>query len=69
MYEVKSDKVDLYAAKRDGYESPTIHAAPRKELTVRSKKAKAGDRVSKGDGSVVLVCLLVRCLGISSRAN
>lgn len=54
MYEVKSDKVDLYAAKRDGYESPVIHAVPRKELTVRSKKAKAGERVNKGDGSVVL---------------
>lgn len=64
MYEVKSDKVDLYAAKRDGYESPVIHAVPRKELTVRSKKAKAGERVNKGDGSVVLVrvlfCALVR---------
>lgn len=37
--------------------TPTTSAsAPKKELSVRSKKTKAGERISKGDGSVVLVC-------------
>lgn len=58
MYEVKADKVE-YPAKRDGFEPAANHTAPRKELTVRSKKAKAADRVSKGDGSVVLVRLSI----------
>lgn len=36
--------------------TPTTSAsAPKKELSVRSKKTKAGERISKGDGSVVLV--------------
>jgi len=52
MYEVKSDKLDIMPIKRDGLDN---RPAPRKELSVRSKKPKAGDRVSKGDGSVVLV--------------
>jgi nuclear pore complex protein Nup133 len=30
-------------------------AQPRRELSLRSKKAKAGERVNKGDGSIVLV--------------
>ncbi|KAJ9142229.1 hypothetical protein NKR19_g7308 [Coniochaeta hoffmannii] len=51
MYEVKSDKLDIMPIKRDGLDN---RPAPRKELSVRSKKPKAGDRVSKGDGSVVL---------------
>ncbi|KJR81017.1 nuclear pore complex protein Nup133 [Sporothrix schenckii 1099-18] len=35
--------------------TPTTSAsAPKKELSVRSKKTKAGERISKGDGSVVL---------------
>ncbi|KAI0134458.1 Non-repetitive/WGA-negative nucleoporin C-terminal-domain-containing protein [Xylariales sp. AK1849] len=49
-YEVKSARpsIDL---KQDGVEaSPSV----RKDLSVRSKKAKTGDRTSKGDGSVVL---------------
>ncbi|KAL1903283.1 hypothetical protein Sste5346_000568 [Sporothrix stenoceras] len=32
----------------------TSASAPKKELSVRSKKTKAGERISKGDGSVVL---------------
>ncbi|CAK7205072.1 hypothetical protein SEUCBS139899_007837 [Sporothrix eucalyptigena] len=32
----------------------TVASAPKKELSVRSKKTKAGERISKGDGSVVL---------------
>jgi nuclear pore complex protein Nup133 len=52
-YEVKSDKLDMLPVKRDGLDNRT---PARKELSVRSKKPKAGERVSKGDGSVVLVC-------------
>jgi nuclear pore complex protein Nup133 len=51
-YEVKPDKLDMLPLKRDG---PDRSIAARKELSVRSKKPKAGERVSKGDGSVVLV--------------
>ncbi|GAB1316269.1 Non-repetitive/WGA-negative nucleoporin C-terminal-domain-containing protein [Madurella fahalii] len=51
MYEVKPEKIDLLGPKRDGIENL---AAPRKELSVRSKKQKLGERTSKGDGSIVL---------------
>lgn len=51
MYEVKSDKLDILGMKRDGVDN---RPPARKELSVRSKKPKAGERVSKGDGSVVL---------------
>jgi len=54
MYEVKADKMAMLAVKRDGIENAT-GPTPRKELSVRSKKPKAGERISKGDGSVVLV--------------
>jgi len=54
MYEVKPDKIDIHAAKRDGIEN-AVAGAPRKELSVRSKKPKPGERTSKGDGSIVLV--------------
>ncbi|KAK4100013.1 hypothetical protein N658DRAFT_525021 [Parathielavia hyrcaniae] len=50
-YEVKPDKIDLNTARRDGIENA---GAPRKELSVRSKKPKPGERTTKGDGSVVL---------------
>ncbi|KAJ4302556.1 hypothetical protein N0V88_002706 [Collariella sp. IMI 366227] len=50
-YEVKPDKVDLLSTKRDGIQTATV---PRKELSVRSKKPKPGERTSKGDGSIVL---------------
>jgi nuclear pore complex protein Nup133 len=53
MYEVKSDKLDVLGMKRDGFNN---YNTARKELSVRSKKPKAGERVSKGDGSVILVC-------------
>ncbi|KAH6613756.1 Non-repetitive/WGA-negative nucleoporin C-terminal-domain-containing protein [Chaetomium sp. MPI-SDFR-AT-0129] len=52
MYEVKPDKIDLHTAKRDGMEN--ITTTTRKELSVRSKKPKPGERLAKGDGSVVL---------------
>ncbi|KAK4152117.1 Non-repetitive/WGA-negative nucleoporin C-terminal-domain-containing protein [Chaetomidium leptoderma] len=51
MYEVKADKIDIQSAKRDGIENA---GATRKELSVRSKKPKQGERSSKGDGSIVL---------------
>ncbi|KAK4191108.1 Non-repetitive/WGA-negative nucleoporin C-terminal-domain-containing protein [Podospora australis] len=51
MFEVKSDQIDILGAKRDGIENIGM---PRKELSVRSKKPKAGDRANKGDGSIVL---------------
>ncbi len=54
MFEVKSDKVAMLGVKRDGIETVSV-PPPRQELSVRSKKAKAGERASKGDGSVVLV--------------
>lgn len=52
MYEVKSDKLDKLPTKFDGFDNRT---PARRELSVRSKKPKTGERVSKGDGSVVLV--------------
>jgi nuclear pore complex protein Nup133 len=53
MYEVKPDKAAVHSTKRDGIENV---GAPRKELSVRSKKPKPGERTTKGDGSIVLVC-------------
>ncbi len=53
MFEVKPDRVARL--QRDGVENGSV-PAPKRELSVRSKKAKAGERLSKGDGSVVLVC-------------
>jgi nuclear pore complex protein Nup133 len=45
------------AEARNGIDSNLLVAAgaPRRDLTVRSKKPKPVDRASKGDGSVVLV--------------
>ena len=53
MYEVKPDNIDL-PIRRDGIEA-LAGSAPRKELSVRSKKPKPGERASKGDGSIILV--------------
>lgn len=61
MFQVKADKAAMLSVKRDGIENtqpPAVVATPKKELSVRSKKSKAGERISKGDGSVVLVRLL-----------
>lgn len=56
MYEVKSDKVATLDKRQDGIENQNpITPTPRKELSVRAKKPKGGDRPTKGDGSVVLV--------------
>lgn len=51
MFEVKPDQIDILGAKRDGVENIGM---PRKELSVRSKKQKTGERANKGDGSIVL---------------
>ncbi|OLN82205.1 Nucleoporin NUP133 [Colletotrichum chlorophyti] len=54
-YEVKSDKVATVDVRQDGIENQNpITPTPRKELSVRAKKPKGGDRPTKGDGSVVL---------------
>ncbi|KAI1501454.1 Nup133 N terminal like-domain-containing protein [Biscogniauxia marginata] len=50
-YEVKSTRSSMVELKQDGIEGP---AAPKRELSVRSKKARPGDRISKGDGSILL---------------
>ncbi|KAK4676697.1 hypothetical protein QC764_402490 [Podospora pseudoanserina] len=50
-FEVKSDQLDLLGTKSDGIENVGV---PRRELSVRFKKPKAGERPNKGDGSVVL---------------
>ncbi|KAI8286481.1 Nucleoporin NUP133 [Colletotrichum sp. SAR11_240] len=55
MYEVKSDKVATLDVRQDGIENHhPITPTPRKELSVRAKKPKGGERPTKGDGSVVL---------------
>lgn len=58
MIEVKTDKVATVEPRNTPVvESPSL--APRKELNVRAKKPKHGDRAAnKGDGSLVLVLRL-----------
>lgn len=56
MLEVKHDKVARLPSKPDGLENalPPTHSL-RREVAVRSKKPKQGERTSKSDGSVELV--------------
>ncbi|KAI8625733.1 Nup133 N terminal like-domain-containing protein [Xylariaceae sp. FL1651] len=51
-YEVKSAQSSAVEVKQDGIEQPA--PVPRHQLSVRSKKARPGDRLSKGDGSTLL---------------
>ncbi|KAI1153418.1 Non-repetitive/WGA-negative nucleoporin C-terminal-domain-containing protein [Nemania diffusa] len=51
-YEVKSAQPSAVEIKQDGIEQPV--AAPRQELSVRSKKTRPGDRLHKGDGTTLL---------------
>ncbi|KAI0907930.1 Non-repetitive/WGA-negative nucleoporin C-terminal-domain-containing protein [Ustulina deusta] len=51
-YEVKSAQPSAVGVKQDGIERPV--AAPRQELSVRSKKSRPGDRLHKGDGTTLL---------------
>lgn len=53
MDEAKSNKVVTLARRESPREIPNA----RREMAVRGKKSKAGDRAGKGDGSVVLVSL------------
>lgn len=56
MLEVKNDKVARLPSQPDGLENATPTARTlRREVTVRSKKPKQGERTSKSDGSVELV--------------
>ncbi|KAK7746462.1 hypothetical protein SLS53_002421 [Cytospora paraplurivora] len=57
MLEVKNDKVAKLPSGPDGIENaqtPTPPRPLRREITVRSKKPKQGERTSKSDGSVEL---------------
>lgn len=54
MVEVRSEKIAKLQPKHDRIISPP---QPKQDLSVRSKKQKPGERISKGDGSVVLVRL------------
>jgi len=55
MFEVKSDKVATLDVKQDGIEN---FAVPKKDLQLRAKKPKPGERVAKGDGTIILVCIV-----------
>lgn len=56
MLEVKHDKIARRPSKPDGLENaPPTTRSLRREVTVRSKKPKQGERTSKSDGSVELV--------------
>lgn len=59
MLEVKADKAAKLPAKLERLRDTT--PAAKQDLSVRSKKPKPGERVSKGDGSVVLVSFPSRC--------
>ncbi|KAI1084953.1 Non-repetitive/WGA-negative nucleoporin C-terminal-domain-containing protein [Whalleya microplaca] len=50
-YEVKSARPSMTDLRQDGIEETP---APKQELSFRSKKARTGDRFSKGDGSTLL---------------
>lgn len=58
MLEVKNDKVARVPSVPDGIENAQtpVTRPLRREVTVRSKKPKQGERTSKSDGSVELVC-------------
>lgn len=52
MVEVRSDKIAKLQPKTDRVFSPP--PPPKQDLSLRSKKPKPGERINKGDGSVVL---------------
>ena len=66
MYEVKADKIAMLGPRLPAVEKAAT-PAPNKDLSVRFKKPKPGERISKGDGSVVLVCR--SGLGLRTRAS
>lgn len=74
--EARTETVDAKperpAAKEARRESVETTPAPKRELGIRTKKSKASERVSKGDGSAVLVgppvsLLIRRVLASESR--
>lgn len=55
-YEVKSARPPIIEQKQDGIEESALS---KQELSLRSKKGRTGERVGKGDGSILLVsCIL-----------
>ena len=52
MEEAKSQRVAVLPRRDSSREMP----GARREIAVRGKKAKSGDRGNKADGAVVLVC-------------
>lgn len=54
MDEGRSSKSNRIIAKR---ESTKLGQTPRRELAMRVKKLKTGERATKGDGSIILVCI------------
>lgn len=61
MLEVKHDKTARLPSKPDGLENATPTRTLRREVAVRSKKPKQGERTSKSDGSVELVSCSRTC--------
>lgn len=53
-YEVKAAKFKTADMKQDGIEPEATPRPASLELSVRSKKTRTGDRVNKGDGSILL---------------
>ncbi|PKS07530.1 hypothetical protein jhhlp_006134 [Lomentospora prolificans] len=49
--EVKPDRIPMMEIKADGIENMAV---PKRDVGIRAKKPKASERVSKGDGSIVL---------------
>jgi nuclear pore complex protein Nup133 len=66
-YEVKSAQPSAIELKQDGLERPI--AVPRRELSVRSKKGRPGDRLHKGDGTTLLVRYCAIYSNLSSRST
>jgi nuclear pore complex protein Nup133 len=63
MEEVKSQKISTLP-RRDSLRDA---AGPKREIAVRGKKAKSGDRSNKADGAVVLVrTMLVAYWGVAN---
>jgi nuclear pore complex protein Nup133 len=54
MHEVKSNKVSTVDTRQD---SKKEAQGLRREIAVRGRKLKVGDKGNKGDGSIILVCL------------
>lgn len=70
MLEVKHDKTARLPSKPDGLENATPATRTlRREVAVRSKKPKQGERTSKSDGSVELVSWSRACTAEPKRCH